>query len=121
MEGQTPDGGSITLSFAELPLPFFSAKTFEEKISPGWTRIPMMRQSKDFLNAAKRAGLKYLVHLGACGGNDTRIAHYAWHQFLERYVEWCGFSFAHLRPEIFMQNLLGYGGEKYDKEGVIRH
>jgi uncharacterized protein YbjT (DUF2867 family) len=81
----------------------------------------MMRQSKDFLNAAKRAGLRHVVHLGACGGNDTRIAHYAWHQFIERYVEWCGFSFTHLRPEIFMQNLLGYGGEKYVKEGVIRH
>jgi hypothetical protein len=22
-----------------------------------------------------------------------------WHQFIERYVEWCGFSFTHLRPE----------------------
>jgi NAD(P)H dehydrogenase (quinone) len=89
-------------------------------LATGYT-IDMMRQSKDFLNAAKRAGLKHVVHLGACGGNDTRIAHYAWHQFIERYVEWCGFSFTHLRPEIFMQNLLGYGGEKYVKEGVIRH
>ena len=49
------------------------------------------------------------------------MAHYGWHQFIERYIEWCGFSFTHLRPEIFMQNLLGYGGESYVKEGVIRH
>jgi NAD(P)H dehydrogenase (quinone) len=86
----------------------------------GYT-IDMMRQSKDFLNAAKRAGVKHIVHLGACGDNDTRIAHYGWHQFIERYVEWCGFSFTHLRPEIFMQNLLGYGGESYVQKGVIRH
>jgi uncharacterized protein YbjT (DUF2867 family) len=85
----------------------------------GYT-IDMMRQSKDFLNAAKKAGVKDVVHLGACGDNDTRIAHYAWHQFIERYVEWCGFSFTHLRPEVFMQNLLGYGGESYVKQGVIR-
>jgi NAD(P)H dehydrogenase (quinone) len=86
----------------------------------GYT-VDMMRQSKDFLNAAKRAGVKHIVHLGACGDNDTRIAHYGWHQFIERYVEWCGFSFTHLRPEIFMQNLLGYGGESFVQKGAIRH
>ena len=89
-------------------------------LATGYT-IDMMRQSKDFLNAAKHAGVKHIVHLGACGDNDTRISHYAWHQFIERYVEWCGFSFTHLRPEIFMQNLLGYGGNKYVTQGVIRH
>jgi NAD(P)H dehydrogenase (quinone) len=86
----------------------------------GYT-IDMMRQSKDFLNIAKKTGVKYVVHLGACGDNDTRVAHYGWHQFIERYVEWSGFSFTHLRPEIFMQNMLGYGGESYVKNGVIRH
>jgi uncharacterized protein YbjT (DUF2867 family) len=86
----------------------------------GYT-IDMMRQSKDFLNIAKRAAVKYIVHLGACGDNDTRVAHYGWHQFIERYIEWCGFQFTHLRPEIFMQNMLGYGGESYVQKGVIRH
>lgn len=86
----------------------------------GYT-IDMMRQSKDFLNIAKKIGVKYIVHLGACGDNDTRVAHYAWHQFIERYIEWCGFHFTHLRPEIFMQNMIGYGGESYVQNGVIRH
>ncbi len=89
-------------------------------LATGYT-IDMMRQSKDFLNIAKKAGVKHVVHLGACGDNDTRVAHYGWHQFIERYVEWCGFSFTHLRPEIFMQNMLGYGGESYVQQGVIRH
>jgi NAD(P)H dehydrogenase (quinone) len=89
-------------------------------LATGYT-IDMMRQSKDFLNAAKRQGVKHIVHLGACGDNDTRVAHYGWHQFIERYVEWCGFSFTHLRPEIFMQNMLGYGGESFVQKGVIRH
>jgi NAD(P)H dehydrogenase (quinone) len=86
----------------------------------GYT-VDMLRQSKVFLDAAKRAGVKYVVHLGACGGDDTRVDHYAWHQFIERYIEWRGFSFTHLRPEFFMQNLLGYGGESFVKSGVIRH
>jgi uncharacterized protein YbjT (DUF2867 family) len=83
--------------------------------------IDMMRQSKDLLNIAKKVGVNYIVHLGACGDDDTRVAHYGWHQFIERYIEWCGFKFTHLRPEIFMQNMLGYGGESCVQEGVIRH
>jgi uncharacterized protein YbjT (DUF2867 family) len=86
----------------------------------GYT-VDMLRQSKTLLDAAKRAGVKHIVHLGAYGDNDTRDAHYGWHQFIERYIEWCGFSFTHLRPEIFMQNLLGYGGVSAVQKGVIRH
>jgi NAD(P)H dehydrogenase (quinone) len=85
----------------------------------GYT-VDMLRQSKDFLNAAKRAGVKHIVHLGACGDDDTRVPHYAWHQLIERYIEWCGFSFTHLRPEIFMQNILGYAGQRFVHKGVIR-
>jgi len=102
---------SITAALQEVERAF---------LATGYT-IDMMRQSKDFLNLAKKAGVSYIVHLGACGDNDTRVAHYAWHQFIERYIEWCGFSFTHLRPEIFMQNMLGYGGESYVQNGVIRH
>jgi len=83
--------------------------------------VDMLRQSKDLVNYAKRAGVTLIVHLGACGNDDTRIAHYGWHQFIERYIESSSIPFVHLRPEIFMQNLLGYGGERYVNAGVIRH
>jgi NAD(P)H dehydrogenase (quinone) len=89
-------------------------------MATGYT-IDMLRQSKDLVNCAQRADVRQIVHLGACGDNDTRIAHYGWHQFIERYIEWSGVTFTHLRPEIFMQNLLGYGGESYVKQGVISH
>ena len=89
-------------------------------MATGYT-VDMLRQSKDLINAAKLAGVKQIVHLGACGDNDTHIAHYAWHQFIERYIEWTGVMFTHLRPEIFLQNLFGYGGVGYVKQGVIRH
>lgn len=89
-------------------------------MATGYT-VDMLRQSKDLVNVAKRAGVKQIVHLGACGDDDTRVAHYGWHQFIERYIEWSGVLFTHLRPEIFMQNLLGYGGESYVKQCVIGH
>lgn len=82
--------------------------------------VDMLRQSKVFLDAARQAGVRHVVHLGACGGDDASIGHWAWHQLVERYIEWHGFSFTHLRPEAFMQNLLSYDGTRAVVSGVIR-
>jgi NAD(P)H dehydrogenase (quinone) len=84
----------------------------------GYT-VDMLRQSKALLDNAKKAGVQHVVHLGACGRDDTSVAHWAWHQLVERYIEWSGFSYTHLRPEVFMQNVLSYGGKKAIKDGVI--
>jgi uncharacterized protein YbjT (DUF2867 family) len=89
-------------------------------IITGYT-VDMLRQSKALLDNAKKAGVKHIVHLGACGPDDTSIGHWAWHQFVERYIEWSGFSFTHLRPQDFMQNLLSYGGKKVIADGVLHH
>jgi NAD(P)H dehydrogenase (quinone) len=86
----------------------------------GYT-VDMFKQSKAFVNEARRAGVKHIVHLGACGDDDTEVAHWGWQQFVERYIEWAGFTFTHLRPDIYMQNLLGYGGARAVGDGVIRH
>lgn len=84
----------------------------------GYT-VDMLRQSKAFIDQAKKSGVQHMVHLGACGRDDTTIGHWAWHQFVERYIEWSGFSFTHLRPECFMQNLLSYDGTRAVINGVI--
>jgi uncharacterized protein YbjT (DUF2867 family) len=86
----------------------------------GYT-VDMLKQSYAFVNAAKRAGVNQIVHLGAPGHDNTEVAHWAWHQFVERFIEWSGFQFTHLRPELFMQNLLGYGGAEEEANGIIRH
>jgi NAD(P)H dehydrogenase (quinone) len=84
----------------------------------GYT-VDMLRQSKALLDNARKAGVPHVVHLGACGRDDTSVAHWAWHQFVERYIEWSGFAYTHLRPETFMQNLLSYGGKRSIVDGVI--
>jgi NAD(P)H dehydrogenase (quinone) len=83
--------------------------------------VDMLRQSKSLVDAARRRGVSHIVHLGACGDNDTDVAHYGWHQFVERYIEWSGIGYTHLRPEVFLQNLLGYSGVRTVSDGVIRH
>jgi len=84
----------------------------------GYT-VDMLRQSKALLDNAKKAGVQHVVHLGACGRDDTTVAHWAWHQFVERYVQWHGFSYTHLRPETFMQNVLSYGGKRAIHHGIL--
>jgi NAD(P)H dehydrogenase (quinone) len=87
----------------------------------GYT-VDMLKQSKDVIDVSAKVGVEQIVHLGACGDNDTHIGHYGWHQFIERYISSSGVPFyTHLRPEMFMQNLLGYGGESFIKDGLIRH
>ena len=87
-------------------------------IVTGYT-VDMLRQSKALLDNAKKAGVQHVVHLGACGRDDTTVAHWAWHQLIERYIEWSGFSYTHLRPETFMQNVLSYGGKRTIENGII--
>lgn len=87
-------------------------------IVTGYT-VDMLRQSKVLVDNAKKANIKHIVHLGACGPDDATVGHWVWHQLVERYIEWSGFSFTHLRPQDFMQNLLSYGNEKAIKNGVI--
>src|SRR3984957_16630967 len=86
----------------------------------GYT-IRMFKQSRDFLNAARRADVGQIVHIGAPVADDTPDAPWPWPQFIERYIEWSGFPFTPLRPEIFMQNRLGYGGARVIANGLIRH
>jgi uncharacterized protein YbjT (DUF2867 family) len=71
--------------------------------------VDMLKQSKAFLDAAKLAGVQHIVHIGASGAPTNEVAHWGWHQFIERYIESLGFSFTHLRPEAFMQNLINFG------------
>ena len=71
----------------------------------GYT-VDMLRQSKVLLDNVGEAGVSHVVHLVACGRDDTSVAHWAWHQLVERYIQWAGFSYTHLRPETFMQNML---------------
>lgn len=71
--------------------------------------VDMLKQSKAFLDVAKQTGVQHIVHIGASGAPTNEVAHWGWHQFIERYIEALGFSFTHLRPEAFMQNLLTFG------------
>ncbi|ESA37421.1 hypothetical protein N836_03250 [Leptolyngbya sp. Heron Island J] len=82
--------------------------------------VDMLRQSKRFLDVAKATGVNHIVHIGASTAPTNEVAHWGWHQMVEAYIEQQGFSFVHLRPEAFMQNITGPGYRWLDGN-VIRH
>jgi NAD(P)H dehydrogenase (quinone) len=67
----------------------------------------MLVQSKTMIDAAKRNGVKHIVHLGAfTREHDTYTTVFAWHQMIEAYLRASGIAWTNLHPNMFMQNLL---------------
>ncbi len=71
--------------------------------------VDMLKQSKRVVDAAKSAGVKHIVHVGASGNPTSEVAHWGWHRMVEAYIEQQGFSYTHLQPEAFMQNITAFG------------
>jgi uncharacterized protein YbjT (DUF2867 family) len=70
--------------------------------------VEMLVHSKTLIDAAKKASVEHIVHLGTYGEWDTTDPHFAWHQLVERYIEASGISWTHLHPNMFMENLVTF-------------
>src|SRR5882757_2208163 len=78
----------------------------------GYT-VDMLVQSKSLIDAARRSGVKHIVHLGAfTTDRDAYATVFAWHQMIEIYLQASGVAWTNLHPNMFMQNLLGYAAIK---------
>jgi uncharacterized protein YbjT (DUF2867 family) len=82
-------------------------------LSTGYT-VAMLSQSKVFVDAAHKAGLEHIVHLGVFADWDCTALHFTWHQLVERYIESSGICWTHLHPAMFMENLLSFLAPKDD-------
>jgi NAD(P)H dehydrogenase (quinone) len=70
----------------------------------GYT-VAMLVQSKTFVDAAKKARVQHIVHLGVFGHWDCTDPHIAWHQLVETYIEASGIPWTHLHPNMFMEQI----------------
>jgi len=71
----------------------------------GYT-VAMLAQSKTLVDAASKAGVKHIVHLGVFGEWDCTGQAFAWHQLVEAYIKASGISWTFLHPNMFMENIL---------------
>ena len=84
----------------------------------GYT-VAMLIQSKAMVDAAKKAGVKHIVHLGVFSPKDDCYdPHFAWHQMIEVYIKASGIPYTFLHPNCFMQNFTGFYGMA--KNGKVR-
>jgi uncharacterized protein YbjT (DUF2867 family) len=68
-----------------------------------------LEQERTFIDAAKRAGVQHIVKFSALGADNPKSGSriIRWHAEAEDYLEASGVAWTHLRPSMFMQNLLG--------------
>src|ERR1700758_267941 len=89
-------------------------RTFDEALKnvssifliTGYT-VDMLVQSKTLIDAARRNGVKHIVHLGAFTTDREAYATvFAWHQMIEIYLQASGVAWTNLHANMFMQNFL---------------
>ncbi len=81
--------------------------------------VAMLVQSKAIVDAAKRAGVKHIVHVGVFSVDENCYdAHIAWHQMVEVYIKHSGIAWTFLHPNCFMQNFTGFYGMV--KDGKVK-
>lgn len=72
----------------------------------GYT-VAMLAQSKTLVDAAKKAGVKHIVHIGIFAEWDCTSTHFTWHQLIETYIEVSGIAWTHIHPNMFMEAITG--------------
>jgi uncharacterized protein YbjT (DUF2867 family) len=100
------EGRDAVLLDLDNPQTFGPALTGVDRVFllTGYT-VAMLAQSKTFVDAAYKARVQHIVHLGVFGNWDTTDSHFSWHQLVERYIEGSGIAWTHLHPNAFMELL----------------
>lgn len=74
-------------------------------LSPSGPEQPS--KESNAVDAAKRAGVEHIVKLSVIGASPTSdINLVRWHWQSEKYIEESGIGFTHIRPTLFMQNII---------------
>lgn len=67
------------------------------------------QQQRDFVDAAKQAGVRHIVKLSQLGANERSSARFMrYHGAVENYIRESGIAYTFLRPNLFMQGLLNF-------------
>lgn len=81
--------------------------------------LQQLEQETNFIEAAKRAGVRHIVKYSARGADVNAAANVTrWHGQTEKLLEESGIAYTHLRPIFFMQNLLSFANS-ITKEGTF--
>lgn len=68
--------------------------------------LKQLMHGKRVTDAARRAGVRHIVTIGAYGAAGTPWSIIAWNFLVEAYIERSGLAWTHLQPNYFMDNVL---------------
>lgn len=66
----------------------------------------MLFQGKMLIDAAKDAGVKYIVHLGVFTSRKDPVPHFVWHDLLESYIAASGIAWTNIHPNVITESVL---------------
>jgi len=70
--------------------------------------LKQVEQQGNFVDAAKRAGVRHIVKLSGAGASEHNPQQFArWHWQVEQHIRQSGIPFTFVQPVYFMQNFLG--------------
>ena len=84
----------------------------------GYT-VAMLAQSKTFIDAARKARIQHIVHLGVFGHWDCTDPHIVWQQLVETYIEASGIAWTHIHPNMFMEQIPKFMKIRNDRFSVF--
>ncbi|MBW4617823.1 MAG: SDR family oxidoreductase [Cyanosarcina radialis HA8281-LM2] len=74
----------------------------------------------NFIDAAKRAGVRHLVKLSVLHAGELPSAFQQWHRQIEQRLEGSGMAWTHLRPNMLMQNMRWFA-QSIAQQGAFYH
>lgn len=66
----------------------------------------MLYQSKLLIDAAKKIGVEFIVHLGVYTSRNDFIPHFSWHDLIECYLKSSGIPYANIHPNVITESVL---------------
>jgi uncharacterized protein YbjT (DUF2867 family) len=74
----------------------------------------------NFIDAAKRAGVRHLVKLSVLHAGELPSTFQQWHRQIEQHLEASGLAWTHLRPNMLMQNMRWFA-QTIAQQGAFYH
>ncbi|XOQ14311.1 MAG: NmrA domain-containing protein [Shouchella clausii] len=66
----------------------------------------MLFQAKMFVDAAKEAGVKHIIHLGVFTSRKDPVPHFVWHDLIESYIASSGISWTNIHANVITESIL---------------
>ena len=66
----------------------------------------MLYQAKILIDAAKKIGAEFIVHLGVYTSRNDFIPHFCWHDLIECYLKSSGIAYCNIHPNVITESVL---------------